>query len=60
MNFGIEDFLMYTIEHYLLQAKLLKVFQNSKQSMTKFAKDVRKGRIQRRHFLAAKEKPKEF
>ena len=32
----------------------------SKQSMMEFAKDVRKGRIQRRHFLAAKAKPKAF
>ena len=37
--------------HYLL---------HSKQSMMEFAKDVRKGRIQRRHFLAAKAKPKAF
>ena len=30
MSFGIEGLHMYIIEHYLLQAKLLKVFQNFK------------------------------
>ena len=40
-----------TVEHYLF---------HSKQSMMEFAKDVQKGRIQRRHFLAAKAKPKAF
>ena len=30
MNFGIEDLHMCITEHYLLQAKLLKVFQNFK------------------------------
>ena len=39
--------------------KLLKVFQNSKQNMMGSVKDVLKERIQRRHFLAAKAKPKE-
>ena len=42
---------MCIIEHYLLQEKLLKVFYNSKQNMMGSAKDVRKERIQRRHFL---------
>ena len=59
MNFGIEGLHMCITEHYLLQAKLLKVFQKSKQNMMTSAKDVRKERIQRRHFQAAKEKPKE-
>ena len=49
MSFGIEGLHMCTTEHYLL---------HSKQSMMEFAKDVRKGRIQRRHFLAVKAKPK--
>ena len=49
MSFGIEGLHMCTTEHYLL---------HSKQSMMEFANDVQKGRIQRRHFLAAKAKPK--
>ena len=40
MNFGIEGLHMYITEHCLLQAKLLKVFQNSKKNMMVSAKDV--------------------
>ena len=49
---------MHITEHYLLQAKLSKVFHKSKQNMMGSAKDVRKERIQRRHFLATKAKAK--
>ena len=47
---------MCITEYYLLQAKLSKVFQKSKQNMMEFAKDVRKEIIQRRHFQAMKAK----
>ena len=47
---------MCITEHCQLQAKLLKVFQNSKQNMMGSEKDVRKEIIQRRHFLAVKAK----
>ena len=50
---------MCIIEHYLLQAKLLKVFQKYKKNMMGSTKDVGKERIQRRNFLEAKAKPKE-
>ena len=60
MNFGIEGLHMCITEHYLLQAKLLKVFYNSKQNMMGYAKYVRKERIQRRHFPVAKAKPKAY
>ena len=48
----------FIIENYHLQAKLLKVFQKYRQNMMVSAKDVRKERIQRRHFPVAKAKPK--
>ena len=41
----LEGLHMCITEHYLLQAKLLKVFQNFKQNMMGSTKDVRKGRI---------------
>ena len=50
---------MCTTEHYHLQEKLLKVFEKFKKNMKESAKDVRKERIKRRHFLVAKAKPKE-
>ena len=50
---------MYIIEHYHLQAKLLKVFKKYKQNMKGSAKDVLKERIQRRHFQEIKVKQKE-
>ena len=49
MSFGIEGLHMCIIEHYLLQAKLFKVFQNTKQNMMGSTKGVREERIQRRH-----------
>ena len=58
MNFGIEGLHMCIRGHYLLQAKLLKVFQKSKQNMMGSAKDVRKERIQRRNLQVANEKAK--
>ena len=60
MHFGIEGLHMCITKHYLLQAKLLKVFQNAKQNMMVSAKDVRKERIQRSHFPAVKAKPKTY
>ena len=59
MSFGIEGLHMCVTEHYLLQAKLLKVFRNFKQNMMGSAKDVQKERIQRRNFLEVKANPKE-
>ena len=49
MSFGIEGLHMCTTEHYLL---------HSKQSMMELAKDVQKGRIQRRHHVHAAEDDK--
>ena len=46
-------------EHYLLQEKLLKVFQKSKQNMMGSAKDVQRERTQRRNFQVVKAKQKE-
>ena len=43
---------MYTIEHYHLGAKMLKVLQKYRQNMMVSAKDVRKEITQRRHFQA--------
>ena len=51
---------MYMTENYHLQAKLLKVFQKFKQNMKGSTKDVRKERIQRRHFQVARAKQKEY
>ena len=48
MNYGIEDLHMCITKHYLLQAKLLKVFQKYKKNMMGSAKDVRKERIQKK------------
>ena len=60
MNFGTEGLHMCTVEHYHLQAKLLKVFKKFKKNMKGFAKDVRKERIQIIHFQVAKERQKEY
>ena len=59
MHFGIEGLHMCITKHYHLQAKLLKVFQKFKQNMMESAKDVRKERIQRRHFQVEKAKQNE-
>ena len=48
---------MCITEHYLLQAKLLKVFQKSKQNMMGSAKDVRR-EITKKTFPSSKRKAK--
>ena len=58
MNFGIEGLHMYTTEHYHLQETSSKDFQKYRKNM-EFAKDVRRERIQRRHFQVEKAKKKE-
>ena len=50
---------MCITEDYLFQEKSLKVFEKYKQNMMGYAKDVRKERIQRRHFQVVKAKQKE-
>ena len=47
------------VHYYHLQEKLLKVFQKFMENMKESTKDVRKERIQRRHFQVARERQKE-
>ena len=59
MSFGIEGLHMCVTEHYHLQEKILKVSHKFRQNMKVYAKDVRKGRTQRRNFQVARVRKKE-
>jgi hypothetical protein len=53
MNFGIEDMLISTINHYPSSKIWLKEYQNYSLHMKEFAKDVHLVRMLRNHSQAA-------
>ena len=55
----IEGLKIFITEHYHLEENILKVFHKFKQNMMEYAKDVRKERIQRRHFQVARSRKNE-